>query len=534
MKKFTLFFLSMFLVWGASMAQDKFEVVRVTPSGAVTAVDNIQLVFSQEVEVTFPEGGFAVIDEATKSEVVKVANVVENEWLEKTWVVLEFEKKMVPGKDGKEEEQAQRITTPGSYSFTIPAGMIKSATSGEEFPETTFAFSVVGTFPVVGYSPMESTVLEKIEVKFDTEIDEVKMPANGLRVTDYFSVEVNVKPEVAISEDKKTVTLELETPITTPGSYSLDLYQGIFVGAAGISQYAYLTFEVVDPTPRFITNYNDGDEVKELNGVVFEISFKNVKKVDLVGDKLEVYLPGGGDPVAAPLEKEKEGDNKLVATFSENFVTPGEYLFYIPEGLFLMDGVPNEMREITVTLVKVDIKDLEIVSITPESGKVDQLEHIRIQFNQDVQLSYDENWQWISQRIMLKCGDKEIPLQYAAGMSSGTSNTLDYIVNGEWKNNEWVGTPVSEDGTYVLDLSSIVVDYSAEQGIDEYGYPATIWNAKNHKLQGTYTWTIGEAAVEKVVAGEGEQVIYDLLGRRVERIAGAGIYIVGGRKVVVK
>ena len=529
MKKFTLFFLSMFLVFGTSMAQDKFEVVRVTPSGAVTAVDNIQLVFSQEVEVTFPEGGIDVINNDTK-EVVKVSNVVENEWLEKTWVVLEFEKKMVPGKDGKEEEQAQRITTPGSYSFTIPAGMIKSATSGEEFPETTFAFSVVGTFPVVGYSPMESTVLDKIEVKFDTEIDEVKMPANGLRVTDYFSVEVNVKPEVAISEDKKTVTLELETPITTPGNYSLDLYQGIFVGAAGISQYAYLTFEVVDPTPRFITNYNDGDEVKELNGVVFEISFKNVKEVEPVGDKLEVFLPGKGTAEAPLVE---EGD-KLVATFSENFETPGAYLFYIPEGLFLMDGVPNEERSITVTLVKVEIKDLEIVSITPEAGKVDQLEQIVIQFNQAVQLSFDENWQQISQRIALKCGDKEIPLQYAPDYSSNTSDKLIYLVNGEWTGFEWGGTPVSEDGTYVLDLSSIVVDYSAEQGIDEWGYPATIWNAKNHKLQGTYTWTIGEAAVEKVVAGEGEQVIYDLLGRRVERIAGAGIYIVGGRKVVVK
>lgn len=530
MKKFTLFFLSMFLVLGTSMAQDKFEVVRVTPSDAVTVVDNIRLDFSQEVEVTFPEGGIDVINNDTK-EVVKVSNVMENEWLEKTCVVLEFEKKMVPGKDGKEELQAQSITTPGSYSFTIPAGMIKS-TSGEEFPETTFAFSVVGTFPVVGYSPQESTVLDKIEVKFDTEIEEVKMPANGLFVADYYyTTMVNVKPEVAISEDKKTVTLELETPITTPGSYSLDLYQGIFVSAAGISQYAYLTFEVVDPTPRFLTNYNDGDEVKELNGVVFEISFKNVKDVELVGDKLEVYLPGEGAAVAAPLVK--EGD-KLVATFSENFETPGDYLFYIPEGLFLMDGVPNEEREITVTLVKVDIKDLEIVSITPEAGKVDQLERITIQFNQAVQLSFDENWQQISQRIMLKCGDKEIPLQFAPDYSSNTSDKLEYLVNGDWNGFEWAGTPVTEDGTYVLDLSSIVVDYSAEQGIDEYGYPATIWNAKNHKLQGTYSWTIGEAAVEKVVAGEGEQEIYDLLGRRVERIAGAGIYIVGGRKVVVK
>jgi hypothetical protein len=230
----------------------------------------------------------------------------------------------------------------------------------------------------------------------------------------------------------------------------------------------------------------------------------------------------------------KEGD-KLVATFSENFETPGDYLFYIPEGLFLMDGVPNEEREITVTLVKVDIKDLEIVSITPEAGKVDQLEQIVIQFNQAVQLSFDENWQQISQRIALKCGDKEIPLQYAPDYSSNTSDKLIYLVNGEWTGFEWGGTPVSEDGTYVLDLSSIVVDYSAEQGIDEWGYPNTRWHGKMGKCEGKYTWTIAETGVEEIATDNGEaKVIFDITGRRIESITKAGIYVVDGKKVMVK
>ena len=43
MRKFTLFLMSMFFVLGTAMANE-LELVRVTPSGAVTSVDNIQLI----------------------------------------------------------------------------------------------------------------------------------------------------------------------------------------------------------------------------------------------------------------------------------------------------------------------------------------------------------------------------------------------------------------------------------------------------------------------------------------------------------
>ena len=53
-------------------------------------------------------------------------------------------------------------------------------------------------------------------------------------------------------------------------------------------------------------------------------------------------------------------------------------------------------------------------------------------------------------------------------------------------------------------------------------------------FSGTYSWTIAAASIDNIELEEGEQVIYDLTGRRVEKINNAGIYIVNGKKVIVK
>ena len=52
------------------------------------------------------------------------------------------------------------------------------------------------------------------------------------------------------------------------------------------------------------------------------------------------------------------------------------------------------------------------------------------------------------------------------------------------------------------------------------------------------TWVLEEATIptgiEDITAGSAEKTIYDLTGRRVENITNAGIYIVNGKKVLVK
>lgn len=517
------------------MAQDdntstSFELVSVSPDSSklVTSVTQVMFEFTKEVAVTLPEGGIEVKNVATQ-EGLKLTRVFENPWMPKTNVTLQFEQKVVEGKDGKEELQDQYLETPGTYTFTVPAGCIKSL-DGEEFPETSFSFTIASTFPVDKYTPTETDKFDKIQLTFSNEIESVVLPDYGLSVVDYYwTSAANVKGSV-ISDDKKTVTLELDNTIATPGQYYLSLPVGTFVSKDGISAYTDLTFNVVDYTPSFSTNFKDGDRVKELGDLV--ITFSNVKEVKLVegAPAVAVYLPGGGEDTGTATL----ADNQITVTFEQQFTEEGEYVFQVPAGMFTMDGVANEERLLTLTLYTFAITPLEVLSVTPIEGDVNQLEVIVVKFNQAITLSYDENWQWISGEIVLKAGDKDIPLTYNS-MNWGTSDELEYLVNAEWVDNDYKTTPITEAGTYTLDVSQIVVDHGAEEYTDEWGYPNTRWREKAKSCEGIYTWNVtGGAGIEDLKAVEGEQVIYDLLGRRIDNITNAGIYIVNGKKVIVK
>ena len=540
MKKLLLLFASMFFMLGTSVAQDKekeeenvtFALQYSTPADGenVFTVYNIRLQFNKDVVATLPEGGIDVKNNTT-GEVVKITRLDNNEWLEKSTVVFLFEQKSVyDEKEGKEQLQDQYIEAPGQWSYTVPAGCIKSI-DGDEFAEQTFTFNIASSMDIESVTPAgEVTILDKIEVTFPKPIASVE--TSKLSILDnYWTPVANFKNEVTYSDDRKTVTLELDAPITTPGTYNLDINQGVFQSEDGaLNNYKYVYFQVIDPTPSFATNINDGDRVKELGNL--EITFQNVNEIKLVegADPVVVYLPGGGEATGtATLD-----GNKIVVTFSQNFKEEGEYTFYIPEGMFTMDGAANESRTINVTLYTFTITPLEIVSVTPVAGPVNQLDKIVVEFNQLIQPSYEEDWQMISLQITLNGDKQNYTLTYAPS-SYNVTNKMEYLVNAEWSGYDYTSTPITETGTYTLDLTSIVVDYAGESYIDEWGYSNMKWHGKNGCCRGTYTWTIGDTAIEEVKGENGEvKTIYDLTGRRVENITNAGIYIVNGKKVLVK
>ena len=199
-----------------------------------------------------------------------------------------------------------------------------------------------------------------------------------------------------------------------------------------------------------------------------------------------------------------------------------------------MDGAANEERVINVTLFTFEIVELKILGVTPVEGVVNQLDKVIIEFNQDVTLSFDENWQMVSNEIVLKGEDKDYKLTYNSMSNVGTK--IEYLVNAEWTGYEYAATPITAEGKYTLDLSQIVVDHAGEDYIDEWGYPNKMWHEKNKRCEGTYTWTVvaGESSIDDIVVENGAKVIYDITGRRVENITKAGIYIVNGKKVLVK
>ena len=546
MKKFTLLFLSMFCMLGTAVAQDNgdgkdegkddgdaaFALEYSSPADGenVFTVYNIRLQFNKDVVTTLPDGGIDVKNNTT-GEVVKITRLDNNEWLEKSTVVFLFEQKSVyDEKEGKEQLQDQYIETPGQWSYTVPAGCIKSV-DGEEFAEQTFTFNIASAMDIESVSPSKGvTKLDKIEVTFPKSIASVATSKMTLVDNSWMPVS-NFKSEVTYSDDRKTVTLELETPITTPGTYNLDIYQGVFLSEDGaLNNYKYVSFQVIDTTPRFELNYNEGDRVKQLGDL--EITFKNVNDVKLVegADPIIVYIPGDSEIEG----KATLADNKITVSFG-NLTEEGIYTYAIPEGFFTMDGVANEYTSVSVELYTFEITPLEVVSVTPVEGNVAQLDRIIIEFNQNVSLSWNENWQQISQEIVLKGEDKDYKLTYNSG-ATNVGKTLEYLVNAEWTGYEYAVTPITDAGKYTLDLSQIIVDHAGESYIDEWGYNNIMWHSKNQACKGTKTWTIvaGESSVDDVVVENGEKVIYDLTGRRIDNITKAGIYIVNGKKVLVK
>ncbi len=545
MKKFTLLFLSMFCMLGAAVAQDNgdgkdegkddgnvaFALEYSVPANGenVFTVYNIRLQFNKDVVATLPDGGIDVKNNTT-GEVVKITRLDNNEWLEKSTVVFLFEQKSVyDEKEGKEELKDQYIETPGQWSYTVPAGCIKSV-DGEEFAEQTFTFNIASAMDIESVSPSSGvTKLDKIEVTFPKAIASVNTSKLSL-LDNYWMPAGNFKSEVTYSEDRKTVTLELQEPITTPGTYNLDIYQGVFLSEDGaLNNYKYVSFQVIDPTPVFVLNYKEGEKVKELGNL--EITFKNVNEVKLVegADPIMAYIPGDAEVVGTATL----ADNKITVSFGK-LTEEGVYTFVIPAGFFTMDGVENEKYSVSVELYTFEITPLEVVSVTPVEGNVEQLDRIIIEFNQNVTLSMNEYWQQISREIVLKGEDKDYTLTYNS--MSNLGKTLEYLVNAEWTGYEYAATPVTAAGKYTLDLSQIIVDHAGESYIDEWGYPNTMWHSKNQVCPGTKTWTIvaGESSIDDVVVENGEKVIYDLTGRRIENITKAGIYIVNGKKVLVK
>ena len=541
MKKLLLLFVSMFAILGTSMAQDKGEengaltLLYQSPGNgkSVFTVNYVQLEFNKDVEVTLPEGGIVVKNNTTDG-IYRLTRLSDNQYLPKNLVILMFEQKSVTDKDGKEELVDQYIYEPGDYSYTIPAGCIRSL-DGEEFAEQTFTFKVVSPLAIESISPdyyNGTTKLEKIEITFDKAISKVEMPASGLVVVDnYWTPVANVKKEVTFSDDRKTVILELETPVTTPGTYNLDIDQGIFNSEdGGTNEYTSLAFNVIDPTPSFATNFKEGERLKEIGNL--EITFKNVNEIKFVegADAVVVYMPGDGEATGTATLENK----KITVTFDQKFTEEGIYTFVVPAGMFTMDGVENEEYSVSVELYTFEITPLEIVSVTPAAGTVNQIDKIIVKFNQTVTLSMDENWQTISYEINLTSEDKVYKLTYCPS-SYNLTDEIEYLVNAHWTGYEYESTPITETGKYTLNLSDVVVDYAGESYIDEWGYPNTRWNGKNGSCEGTCTWTIEDTGIEEVKSENGDaKAIYDLTGRRIENITNAGIYIVGGKKVIVK
>ena len=353
------------------------EMIFAYPESDVPAsrADYVKLLFNKEVTLALPEEGIVVRGATTGAEfTIREGHVIEdmNGW----HVLLYFL---------DEKGAYDAVDVADTYTYTIPAGVIQSA-DGEEYPETTFTFSIYETFPLISYYPTECSVLETIVLTFDRAVTEVVMPTEGLTVTDiYYTPVAKVKHDVIISEDMKTVTLELESPITTPGWYYLDLYTGVFLDEQGMgNSYESLVFDVYEDTssdPILGDVNSDGqltmmDVVMQVNAVLnisqegYDSSVADMNgdgEISIVDVVAVLRLVLGYEPIAAAREMNREasvvtleaGDVSIAADgamvlpiYMHNTAayTAFQVDLVLPEGMTLSEAILGERAKSSHTM----------------------------------------------------------------------------------------------------------------------------------------------------------------------------------------
>lgn len=383
--------------------------------------------------------------------------------------------------------------------------------------------------------------LGTIKFKFENELS-VNLPAEGLSIKDANgAVVATIKnSHCTISPANKTI-LRFNFPqqiIETPGTYTLVVPAAVIKSSDGKKVYYgdTFTFEVEGPGVPLcytmpVSMEESGSALEELEKITFY--FQYAKSIELHEIEAKIELTCGETKYEGTATKV---DDKIEITFGQKFEENGSYSVVIPAGLFTMVGNRETITNEEMTLTYIVNKDapLEVLEVIPATGKLDSIDQISIKFNKNVNATkdiivlYDEN-------------NNEIQLGLISDENATDLSVVVYKPLKEFVDDAAVYEAITADGTYLFDLSQVVVAYKN--------------NSQTGYCDGIYTWTIGESgnegegnegegnegegnegesAIDDVEAEDAEDVIYDLTGRRINEITEAGIYIINGKKVLVK
>ena len=196
---------------------------------------------------------------------------------------------------------------------------------------------------------------------------------------------------------------------------------------------------------------------------------------------------------------------KLVA--DSEIKDSGKHTLVIPAGVVtrVSDGVAYEGGTFTFTVEKaaVVVEPLTVVAVTPAES-VEKLETITIEFSDKVDVP--------------ATASGKFTIDDADGNNVATLYAWDAAVDGNVVTLT-LTEAITEAGEYTFSF--------AEGLVTRQGDGATC----------AYTCTInvtGVVGIDSIYGEAGDSVIYDITGRKIEKITEGGIYIVNGKKVLVK
>lgn len=348
-------------------------------------------------------------------------------------------------------------------------------------------------------------------------------------------------------EEEGRLKFVLDDEITTPGEYTLDIPEGMFVlGPGYTSKETKLTYTVykekadynVDITPA------DGSTVSELGS--FELVFKDYYNAAVVNNytaHAKLY-DEDGTLICKSSAEAIDGTNKVVITLAQTIRTEGTYTLKVPASCFLLKGddllyfYGSEEMEFTFTVEPLAI-DYEDPTIMPANGStVGSLESVNIRFEQEsptvgstaFSVSAVEDAPEMTVYEITSDGAKKdtvaTEIKATIGKLSGAGRVNMHLIFSE---------KITKKGTYAVTLpkNSLYIKYNNGEEM-LYG--------KDLHFEYTIDPSMEEDAVRPIFAEESEAVrLFNMQGQTVTVGAPSqafdgqkGLYILNGKKIVIK
>ena len=453
---------------------------------------------------------------------------------------------------------------------------------------TVYAFDGVNSdpaqvpFEVVDYSPKKAEAIETIKVTFNSEakgeFDQQAMVAMKFKQGN--SIASGISNWVVNGAE---LTVTLESKVNTPGDYTLVIPEGLITRASDDKAYSgELAFTVTAPEAIVIKSVApSGDEVYSLSTI--EVTFN---KDVVAAEEAAVVVKNAADEVVANTTYTVEG-KVLTLTLDEEITTPGTYTVVIPEGVvkgaaigdvfsgtcevvvhkfdvYKPRNIGNKTRndrnvtavqitspskgvsEYTLTSAQqsldytnlVDIEEpvcfyaepSEEIAVVVTAGGSWRHHFVYVDFDGDgftAAIEEGSNWKPAGDLVSYSFYNNDSSSDESGWNSVGTS------VTGSNRNTPSLPsfTAPAAAGTYRMrfkqDWSSIDPQGDADGKFGDF--------KENGGQIVDVQLIVGDpTAIELVKDENAEAVIFDLSGRKIEKITARGFYIVNGKKVLVK
>ena len=392
-------------------------------------------------------------------------------------------------------EGLNKLTAASELSVTLPEGYTYTITVDAPLYDA----SEIG----VTFNPDNGYSCESVKFSFAEVVEVVGAGPYAVvyNENDEVVTEITTYTQASLAAYRMNATFNLAEKITAAGTYTVKFNAAIIKGTESGKVYAGGEYEfTVTKRPVSITSVDaPRGDVEEIYPN-YEILIKYADEVTVDTEKAVTMTVGENTYTATLTTEDGSWGYTISIVFDAEFAY-GNYTFTIPAGLYTVNGTPNEKEVYEFTYA--EPVPLKVVSITPAVGTVESFSAITIEFNTPVVCEY--GFEFAGCYFMQDAytwQPRQTVTFIATDMTSGELATI------------------SAPGEYVFDLTFAVE-----------------WGTKFADDQETkITWTIeGETTAIDAVNAEAENaVIYDLTGRRVEKITKAGVYVINGVKKVVK